>query len=97
MRSKLYMRILLFTLLLSGITGNYASAQLFFEGMVFDGMGKPLLDDVANVAVSPDGKFVYTTSVDDNAVTIFSRDVSSTPGSLSFLDIPLLCTFHFQW
>ena len=54
--------------------------------MVFDGMGKPLLENASSVAVSPDGNFTYVSSYNDNAVTVYSRDVSGAPGVLTFVE-----------
>ncbi len=65
---------------------NISYAQLLYEGMVFDGMDRPLLDNASSVSVSPDGNFVYTTSFNDNAVSVYSRDVSGSLGSLTFVE-----------
>jgi 6-phosphogluconolactonase (cycloisomerase 2 family) len=65
---------------------NVSHAQLLYEGMVFDGMGKPLLENASSVSVSPDGGFVYVTSYNDNAVTVYKRETSGSPGTLTFIE-----------
>ncbi len=65
---------------------NFSFAQLLYEGMVFDGMNKPLLENASSVAVSPDGNFTYVSSYNDNAVTVYSRDVAGSPGALTFVE-----------
>lgn len=64
-------------------SANISYGQLLYEGMVFDGMGKPLLDNASSVTTTTDGKFTYTTSFDDNAVTVYSRDDA---GVLTFVE-----------
>ena len=51
-----------------------AFSQLFYEGLVFDGMGQPLLTFSSGVEVSPDGKHVYVISYDASAINWYSRD-----------------------
>lgn len=87
MRCNLHLKTFYLFLLVIGLHTSI-SAQLFYEGLVFDGMGSPLLENISAVTVSPDGNFVYTCSFDDNAITVFSRDVvASAPGELTFLEI----------
>ncbi|MEO0778460.1 MAG: beta-propeller fold lactonase family protein [Bacteroidota bacterium] len=59
----------LFTLLTIPLFG-----QLHYEGMVFDGLGKPLLETPSSVVVSPSGKHVYVTSFSANAINVYSRE-----------------------
>ncbi len=64
-------------------TGN-----MTFVGQVKDNSaGINGLDGVADVAVSPDGKHVYTAAYGDDAVALFNR--SNTNGSLTFVDVYL--------
>ncbi len=59
-----------------------AFSQLYYEGMVFDGLGQPLLgNNPAGVAVSPTGGHVYVTSYDASSINIYSRD---DDGQLSY-------------
>jgi 6-phosphogluconolactonase (cycloisomerase 2 family) len=84
---KYSLRISYLSFFLSLFLGiNFSHAQLLYEGMVFDGMGKPLLENASSVAVSPDGNFVYVTSYNDNAVTVYNRETSGSPGALTFLE-----------
>ncbi len=76
----------IFLMLLLGTSFNQSFAQLFYEGMVFDGMNKPLLENASSVDISPDGQFVYATSFDDNAVTVYTRDIGGSPGALTFVE-----------
>lgn len=59
------------------------SAQLHYEGMVFQGLGKPFLDNASAVDVSPDGQFLYVTSFDDGAISLFERN---SDGSIVFVE-----------
>lgn len=72
--------VLLFLLLSTGFS---ALAQLQFEGMVFENLGKPFLDNASAVAASPDGQFLYVSSYDDGAISTFRRN---TDGTLEFVD-----------
>lgn len=51
-----------------------ALTQLRLESLVFEGLGKPFLDNVSSIDLSPDGQQVYTTSFDDHAITVFNRN-----------------------
>jgi 6-phosphogluconolactonase (cycloisomerase 2 family) len=63
------------------------NAQLHFESLVFDGMDRPLLENASSVDISPDGAHVYTSSYNDNAISVFERDAASpSPGLLSFIE-----------
>lgn len=75
-----------FSLLALILCANFSFAQLFYEGMVFDGMNKPLLENASSVAVSPDGNFTYVSSFNDDAITVYSRDLGGSPGALTFLE-----------
>ena len=59
---------------------------LSYAGMAQDGAGGiEGLDGAFGVAVSPDGKHVYTTGYGDNAVVVLSRN--ATTGELSFIEM----------
>lgn len=60
------------------------TAQLHYEGMIYDGLGKPQLENAADLTVSPDGKHIYAVSYDDNAVNVFNVDPST--GVLDFVE-----------
>jgi 6-phosphogluconolactonase (cycloisomerase 2 family) len=60
-----------------------SGALTFVESQV-NGPGLLGLDGVAGVTVSPDGKNVYTSSLVDTAVGVFTRDV--TTGELTYLN-----------
>ena len=60
-----------------------AFAQLHYEGLIYEGQGQALLASASSSAVSPDGRYVYTTSSEDDAITIFERNV--TTGDLTFV------------
>ena len=63
------------------------NAQLHFESLIYNGMGRPLLENVSSVAVSPDGEHLYSVSYNDNAISVFARDVvAAAPGALSFIE-----------
>ena len=86
MRSTCYLKLVLaLTFVLSTIF--HANAQLYFEGLVFDGMDRPLLENASSVDISPDGAHVYTASYNDNAISVFTRDAASpSPGSVTFVE-----------
>lgn len=86
MRSTCYLK-LVFILAFSIAVSSQLNAQLHFEGLVFDGMNRPLLENASSVDVSPDGAHVYTSSFNDNAISVFERDAASpSPGLLSFIE-----------
>lgn len=63
---------------------NALTGALSYVGRKKDGYGGvDGLDGACSVAVSSDGHHVYVTGVDDDAVAIFSRDVST--GALSYV------------
>lgn len=59
------------------------SAQIHFESQVFENFGKPFLNNASSVDVSPDGQFLYVSSFDDDAISVFERNVD---GSLVFIE-----------
>ena len=73
-----------FTLVVLLVTTLTLQAQLHYEGLIYDGLGKPLLDNVSALSMSPDGKHVYAISFDDNAVNVYER--SETDASLIFIE-----------
>jgi len=66
---------------------NSSTGELSFVEFHLDGAGGVNLglDGAIGVAVSPDGRSVYTTGQVDNALTVFARDVST--GELSFVEL----------
>ena len=86
MRPTCYLK-LVFILALVTSAFYQTNAQLHFEGLVFDGMNRPLLENASSVDISPDGAHVYTTSYNDNAISVFERDAASpSPGLVSFIE-----------
>jgi len=75
-------KFLIFLLLLLS-TGFSALAQLHFEDMVFEKLGRPFLDNASAVTASPDGAFLYVSSYDDGAISVFRRN---TDGTLEFIN-----------
>ncbi|MBP7335501.1 beta-propeller fold lactonase family protein [Niveispirillum sp.] len=60
-----------------------STGALTYVGSLKDGVGGvDGLDQASAVTVSPDGKSVYVASVDDDAVSIFSRDAAT--GALTY-------------
>lgn len=60
--------------------------SLFFIETLRDGQGLIAgLDSVSSVTISPDGNTVYSASVFDDALTVFSRD--QTTGLLTFVEV----------
>lgn len=74
----------LFCLLAILATHSVLQAQLQFEGFIYEGIGEPQLDLTSAVIVSSDGKQVYATSYNDNAITIFERNLLT--GDLTFVN-----------
>ncbi len=60
-----------------------SSAQIHFESQVFEKLGKPFLNNASSVDVSPDGQFLYVSSFDEDAITVFERN---TDGSIIFVE-----------
>ncbi len=58
-------------------------AQVHFESQVFERLGKPFLNNASAVDVSPDGQFLYVSSFDDDAISVFERN---TDGSIAFVE-----------
>lgn len=71
-----------------GVFGrNVTTGELTWQAVIKDGdtQGAATVDNLTHVtmtAVSPDGRSVYVSSYDDNAVVLFSRD--SNTGALTF-------------
>ena len=63
---------LCWSLLLSMIS-TVTFGQLFFEGLVFDGMGQPLLNNPSGIATSPEGNHLYVISFDAGAINVYDR------------------------
>ncbi len=64
---------------------NTTSGALTYQGQIKDGVGGIVtLDGARGVDVSPDGTRVYVTSTMDNALNVFSRDVST--GALTLME-----------
>ena len=61
------------------------TGALTFVEAQFDGVGgADGLDGAQSVTVSPDGNFVYATSLTDDAIAVFSRDAGT--GALTFVE-----------
>jgi len=58
-------------------------AQIHFESQVFEKLGKPFLNNASSVDISPDGNFIYVSSFDDDALTVFKRNAD---GSIVFVE-----------
>ena len=69
--------------LLSILLLNPLAAQLRFEGLVFQGLGKPFLDNASSVDFSPNGEHIYVSSFDDQAITAVSY---------THLTLPTICS-----
>ncbi len=59
------------------------SAQIHFESQVFEKLGKPFLNNASSVDISPDGQFIYVSSFDEDAITVFKRNLD---GSIFFVE-----------
>ena len=59
------------------------TAQIHFESQVFEKFGKPFLNNASSVDVSPDGQFLYVSSFDDDAISVFERN---NDGSIVFVE-----------
>ena len=59
------------------------TAQIHFESQVFEKLGKPFLNNASSVDISPDGQFLYVSSYDDDAISVFQRN---TDGSIVFVE-----------
>jgi len=59
------------------------SAQIHFESQVFEKLGKPFLNNASSVDISPDGQFIYVSSFDEDAITVFERN---SDGSIRFVE-----------
>ena len=71
---------------LSIFTRNESTGELDYVGVVEDGVdGVDGLYRASGVMVSPDGKHVYTTGTNDDAVSVFSRDEMT--GELTFVEM----------
>ncbi|MBM4267662.1 MAG: hypothetical protein FJ144_13790, partial [Deltaproteobacteria bacterium] len=62
---------------------NDTSEITELQDLVDNGNGGTVLDGVIDVAVSPDGRFVYAVAQNESAVTTFSRDLLA--GTLTFV------------
>lgn len=59
------------------------TGKLTYAGRVRDGISETNgLDGASGLAISPDGKHVYVTGANDNAVAVFRREIAT--GSLTF-------------
>ncbi len=59
------------------------TAQIHFESQVFEKLGKPFLNNASSVDISPDGMFLYVSSFDDDAISVFERN---SDGSIGFVE-----------
>jgi 6-phosphogluconolactonase (cycloisomerase 2 family) len=69
---------------LTAFTRDLATGELTFLQTTVDN-GANALDDPRGVVVSPDNKYVYVTSEDDNTLGVYSRD--ATTGELTLLQL----------
>jgi len=65
----------------SAITGGLTFVEVHKDGVA----GVDGINTSRGLAISPDGKHVYATGVDDDAVAVFSRSTSS--GALTFVEM----------
>ncbi len=87
MSLKLHLRRLIFLFCVLGLSASTVSAQLFYEGLIYEGMASPQMENLSSVSLSPDGQFLYAGSYDDNAINVYSRDAgSAAPGELTFIE-----------
>ena len=69
-----------------GVTTSENVTGITYVEMQKDGEnGVDGIDDASDVAVSPDGKHVYVTSLSDHAVAVFSRNLST--GALTYVEM----------
>jgi len=64
---------------------NISSGTITLVGSVVDEISAEGLDGVSAIVVSPDGKWVYSTSLSESAVAVFSRNPNS--GMLTFEEV----------
>lgn len=65
---------------------NPSTGKLSFVQTVLDGVDNVKgLQAASDVAISPDGSFVYATALNDGAVTVFQRDALT--GKLTFVEV----------
>ncbi|RKZ13342.1 hypothetical protein DRQ50_10590, partial [bacterium] len=67
---------------------NQISGKLTFLQVVRDGVAAEGLDQAMSVAISPDGAHVFVAAINDDALSVFSRDNDETSdhfGRLSFV------------
>jgi 6-phosphogluconolactonase (cycloisomerase 2 family) len=60
--------------LVLGVTASFADAVTYLESYTNNVNGVTGLQGISDVAVSPDGKFVYTASYQASAVSVFERN-----------------------
>ncbi len=61
-----------------------AFAQLQFESFLFEGYNSPFLDNASAVTLSPDETQLYISSFDDDAISLFNRDINN--GETDFVE-----------
>jgi len=67
-----------------GINPN-AGRLSFVEYIKDDSLSVDGLDGARNIAISPDGEYVYITGFDESALAVFSRD--AVTGNLTFVEV----------
>ncbi|MFT6705575.1 MAG: 6-phosphogluconolactonase (cycloisomerase 2 family) [Patescibacteria group bacterium] len=71
-------------LLFNFLSWTSISAQLQFESFLFEGYNSPFLDNASAVTVSPGEAQLYVSSYDDDAISLFNRDLNS--GATEFVE-----------
>ena len=61
-----------FSLLAFVIFPYFLSAQLYYEGFVYDNFGVAQIDEPADVSFSPNGDFIFVCSHKQDAINVFS-------------------------
>ncbi len=71
---------------ISWFTRDLNTGKLTYGGARFNGVGGVNgLDGVRDLVISPDGNYVYTAGLTNNAVAVFSRN--ATTGALTFVEM----------
>ena len=74
-KNNTFERLVFLLLFLS--TTLSVEGQLQYEGFIFDGLGSPFTQNITALALSPDEDYLYSTSLEDEAITVFQRNVAT--------------------